>query len=226
MLSDNSTPEVLNNAVQSEVLPDKTAESGEEAKAEVIKSEAENMPKVQTPVENDLTETLPKELTEEKTIVMSEPSIEPELGKIFNELHEMRRLYHNEFAGRLRKLEEELGRYHEIDKGRAFDDILRALAGVYRDHELVLESIADENLRKRVSYIFMDLLDILETYGVYRQKSQKGDKRNVRFCHIENRIETENPELHDTVAASLNSGFYIDKRALIPERVDIYVLKK
>ena len=58
------------------------------------------------------------------------------------------------------------------------------------------------------------------------QKSSPGDKRNNKFCQIVEKIETDNPELHDTVASSKGTGFYTEKRPLIKELVDVYVYKE
>ncbi len=57
------------------------------------------------------------------------------MAKMQTEIREMHRLYHNEFAGRLKTMQEELEEYHEIDRGRVFDDILREIARIYSDNE-------------------------------------------------------------------------------------------
>lgn len=140
------------------------------------------------------------------------------------EIREMHKLYHNEFANRLKSMQDELERYREVDKGRAFDDILREVAKLYSENESIIESISDEKVKKRVRYLLMDLLQILEMHGVCKQRSNPGEKRNTRHCQIIERIPTNDPALHDTVAQSRSAGFYVENRSLVKEFVDIYLL--
>ena len=142
--------------------------------------------------------------------------------KIASEVREMHKLYHNEFAYRLKSMQDDLERYREIEKGRIFDNILGEVAKLYGDHEALLEDITDENLKKRVRYLFEDINQVLEANGVSKQKSTKGDKRNTRHCQVRERILTNNIGLHDTVARSNGTGFYVENRTLIKEPVDIY----
>ena len=143
--------------------------------------------------------------------------------KIMDEIHQLHRLYHNEYAGRLRKVESELHRYQEIEKGRAFDGILSELAGLYVNNIKAVDEIADPKLQKRFSFMFMDLLQILEANGVSKQESVNGDKRNARYCQVADRVLTDNPALHDVVEKSLNVGFYVENRPLVKEIVNVYV---
>jgi len=144
--------------------------------------------------------------------------------KTAGEIREMHKLYHNEFASRLKSMQEELDRYHEMDKGRAFDGILGEVAKLYCDNESVIDQITDDKIKKRIRYMFMDIVQILEANAVFRQKSNLGDKRNPRHCQVVERIPTNNPQLHDTVALSRGTGFYIENRSLVKELVDIYLL--
>jgi hypothetical protein len=143
--------------------------------------------------------------------------------KITSEVREMHKLYHNEFASRLKSMQDELERYREIDKGRVFDGILGEVAKLYTDNESVLDDIPDAKAQKRVRYLLLDIIQILESNGVFKQKSNIGDKRNTRYCQVVERIDTDNSDLHDTVALSRNTGFYIENRALIKELIDVYV---
>jgi len=159
---------------------------------------------------------------------MIEKSIEEQTDsykRIATDIREMHKLYHNEFAGRLKSMQDELERYHDIDRGRAFDDILREIARIYCDNEALLDADVDEKVAKRIRYFFMDIEQLLESNGVMLQKSKPGDKRNNKFCQIVERVETDNPELHDTVVDSKGTGFYTEKRPLIKELVDVYVYK-
>lgn len=148
------------------------------------------------------------------------------LAGISSEIHELHRLYHNEFAGRLKSMQDELDRYHDADRGNAFDGILSAIARIYINNESLIDEISDPKTRKNVKYILLDLSDLLEEYGVLKLKSEAGDKRNVRHCQIVERIPTDNPDLHDTIAASHSTGFYKGNRTIIKELVDVYFFDK
>lgn len=145
------------------------------------------------------------------------------IAKISAEIWEMHKLYHNEFAGRLKNMQQELEQYHEIDRGRAFDDILREVARIYCNNEILLNVEANESVKKQIRYLFMDLEQLLELNGVMMQKSKPGDKRNNKFCQIVNRIETDDTDKHDTVVISKGTGFATEKRPLIKELIDVYI---
>lgn len=142
------------------------------------------------------------------------------------EIREMHRLYHNEFAGRLKSMQDELDQYHSADRGKSFDGILSAIARIYGNNETLVDEIEDPKIRKHVRYMLLDLSDLLEEYGVLKIRSDIGDKRNTRHCQIVERIPTENPALHDTIAASHNTGFFKDNRTIIKELVDVYFYDK
>jgi hypothetical protein len=144
-------------------------------------------------------------------------------GKTAGEIREMHKLYHNEFANRLKSMQEELERYREMEKGRVFDGILGEVAKLYSDSESVIEEITDDKPKKRIRYMLMDLLQILEANGVSRLKSNPGDKRNTRHCQVIERIPTNDPALHDTVVQSRSTGFFVENRSLVKEFVDIYI---
>lgn len=148
------------------------------------------------------------------------------LTGISSEIHELHRLYHNEFAGRLKSMQDELDCYHNADRGNSFDGILSAIARIYVNNESLTDEISDPKIRKNVKYMLLDLSDLLEEYGVLRLKSEAGDKRNVRHCQIVERIPTDDPELHDTIAASHSTGFYKGNRTIIKELVDVYFFDK
>jgi len=143
--------------------------------------------------------------------------------KTAGEIREIHKLYHGEFAGRLKSMQEELERYHEIEKGRIFDGILTELAKLYSDNSQIVDDITDEKIKKRLRYMFLDMFQILENNGVSKQESKQGEKRNTRHCQVVERIYTDKPELHDTVALSRNTGFYVENRSLVKEMVDIYL---
>ena len=148
------------------------------------------------------------------------------LIKTKDEIHQLHKLYHNEYAGRLRKVESDLHHYQEIEKGRAFDGILNELARLYSDNIAILNEITDEKHYKQLRYMFLDFLQLLESNGVSKQESSIEDKRNAKHCQIAERISTQDPSKHDMVAKSLNVGFYIENRTLIKERIHLYIYEE
>ena len=123
-------------------------------------------------------------------------------------------------------MQDELDVYHKTDRGQAFDGILSAIARIYSNNETLVDEISDSKTQKHVKYMLLDILDLLEEYGVQRLKSCPGDKRNARHCQVLERIPTDDPTLHDTVVVSHNSGFYMENRTIIKELVDIYLYER
>jgi molecular chaperone GrpE (heat shock protein) len=155
---------------------------------------------------------------EQKITIIADASV-----RTVSEVRDMHKLYHNEFASRLKSMQDELERYREIDRGRIYDGILGEVAKLYSDSESVLDDISDVKVAKKIRYLLMDIVQLLEANGVQRQKSEIGSKRNARYCQVIERISTDDPEQHDTVAQSRNTGFYKENRPLIKELVDIYL---
>ena len=143
--------------------------------------------------------------------------------RLFSEVREMHKLYHTEFAGRLKAMQDELEQYRKIDKGRAYDDILAAIARIYGNNETLAEEVVEPKAKKSIKYMLMDIEDLLSVYGMTKLRSGQGEKRNPRHCQVLNRIPTDDSAMHDTVAKSYNSGFYIGNRTVIKEVVDIYI---
>ena len=142
--------------------------------------------------------------------------------KLFGEVREMHRLYHNEFAGRLKSMQDELEQYRKADKGRIFDDILGEIARIYGNNETLADEVQDPKIKKSIRYLLLDLEDLLGVYGMSMLRSSPGDKRNPRHCQVHERIPTDDPAKHDTVAKSYNTGFFVGNRTVIKEIVDIY----
>jgi len=155
---------------------------------------------------------------EQKISIIADASV-----KTVGEVRDMHKLYHNEFANRLKSMQDELERYREIDRGRIYDGILGEIAKLYSDNESVLDDIADARVAKRIRYLLMDIVQLLEANGVQLQKSNVGDRRNARYCQVIERIPTDDPKQHDTVAQSRSAGFYKENRPLVKELVDIYL---
>lgn len=150
-------------------------------------------------------------------------NIEDTERRLFSEVREMHKLYHSEFAGRLKTMQDELEQYRKIDKGRVYDDILGAIARIYGNNETLEEEVADAKAKKSIRYMLLDIEDLLSVYGMTKLRTQQGEKRNPRHCQILNRIPMDDPAKHDTVAKSYNSGFYIGNRTVIKEVVDVYI---
>lgn len=146
--------------------------------------------------------------------------------KLFSEVREMHKLYHNEFSGRLKSMQEELDGYHNIDKGRAFDNILSLIGRIYVNNETLADEVDDPKAKKNISYMLADIEELLDEYGMKKIHSEVGDKRNPRHCQVKSRIYTSNKDQHDTVAKSYGSGFYIENRTIIKEIVDVYIYDK
>ncbi len=150
-------------------------------------------------------------------------NIEGTEQRLFSEVREMHKLYHSEFAGRLRAMQDELEQYRKIDKGRAYDDILAAIARIYVNNETLADEVTEPKAKKSIRYLLMDIEDLLGVYGMAKLRSEAGEKRNPRHCQILGRIPTDNPAKHNTIAKSYNAGFYIGNRTVIKEVVDIYI---
>ena len=142
--------------------------------------------------------------------------------KLFDEVRAMHKLYHKEFEDRLRSMQSELDRYHDIDRGRVYDGILSALARIYCNYETIVDEIEDPKLKKNMRYLFLDLEDIMKEFGMDKIRSEPGARRNTKHCQVKQRIATDDSDKHDTIIKSYNSGFGIGNRNVIKEVVDIF----
>ena len=155
-------------------------------------------------------------------VAEEKPAEDTMMQHVFTELREIHKICQNFQAGRIRAAESELEKYRDIDRGRAFDDILRDIARIYVDHESLPASIDDETLRKRVGYILLDVLQVLECYGVHPQKSEQGSERKLRLTHVVGYEDTEDQELHGKIAESVQTGFCRENHPIIQELVKLY----
>lgn len=155
-------------------------------------------------------------------------SIDGTEQRLFSEVREMHKLYHTEFAGRLQAMQKELDRYHEIDKGRAYDDILESIARIYVAYETLPEEVEELKAKKNIEYMLMDIEDLLKQppYEVEKLRSAPGEKRNPRHCQVLKRIPTDDPAKHDTIAKTYSSGFHVGNRTVVKEQVDIYIYEE
>jgi len=152
--------------------------------------------------------------------------IETSSSKIFSELRDVHKLVHGDYSNRLKSMQDELERFREQEKGRIFDSFLTELAKMYSDNINVIKEITDEKLQKRFKYMFEDLLQLMLNYGVEKQESEIGDKRNPKHCQVIERIITNDQIQHDTVAKSMNIGFFIENRTLVKEMIHVNVYQE
>lgn len=235
----------LNSAINGEAVPDNSEDTEKKEKAAAPTKEDEQQANNSSDGEQNAENSFPASEPVESPTSLKQDDVaagemKAEIEKIhrdiaesakaskktFTELREIHKLYHNEFAGRLKSMQDELDAYHKADQGHAFDDILSAIARIYGNNETLVDEIADPKTQKHVKYMLLDILDLLEEYGVQRLKSNSGDKRNARHCQVLERIPTDNPALHDTIVTSHNSGFYMGNRTIIKEMVDIYLYER
>lgn len=134
----------------------------------------------------------------------------------------LHRLYQNDFAGRIRNMETELERYRKRDAGLAFDGIYKEIAQVYVDFEDLGDGVEDKKLARNIRYLLEELEELLLSHGVEMMKSGEGEKRNLSLTQVIDRIPTDDPAMEGLVAKSIASGFYIEKRCLIKEKVNVY----
>lgn len=146
--------------------------------------------------------------------------------RLGSELRELRKLYHNEFAGRLKSMQDELDRYRNIESGRAFDGILKGIAGIYNAYESLPDSVEDPKAKKEIGYLLEDIKDLVGQYGMTASRSDLTQtpkpKRDPRRCKVAKRLPTDDPEEHETIAKSYNTAFQIGNRVVVEERVDIF----
>lgn len=196
--------------------------AAEEAEA----PEAARQKDTQMPTETPFpTEAPPPQPVDANSLTQIEVKLESIAGteqRLLSEVREMHKLYHSEFAGRLKAMQDELEQYRKIDKGRAYDDILAAIARIYGNNETLADEVTEPKAKKSIRYLLMDIEDLLGVYGMAKLRSEPGEKRNPRHCQILGRIPTDDLAKHDTVAKSYNAGFYIGNRTVIKEVVDIY----
>lgn len=162
----------------------------------------------------------------------AEVSLRTEIGALHS-------LYHEEFAGRLRSMQAELDHYHDLDKGRAYDGILADIARIYDNYEnlpeeleAILEDtqndadqVSDRQICEDVRYLLSDLMDLIIQYGATPIRSKPGETRDLQHTQIIQRIPTDDPARHLTVAQSYNTGFRIGQRTIIKEQVNVYQYK-
>lgn len=144
--------------------------------------------------------------------------------KLSEHMYELHKLYHNEFAGRLQKMQTELEAYRERESFKIFDDILKEIIRIYCDHEALLEKaddLTDEDTIKHIKNIFSDMEELLNDYNIKKLKSENGGSLKTGCYQISKEIPVTDENLNNTVAKSISSGFIRENRPLRKEIINI-----
>lgn len=108
--------------------------------------------------------------------------------------------------------------------GTSFNAILKEIATMYSDYQLLLE---DEEMPRRshnnLRSLFEQMEDLLADYDAEIFVSKVGDLRPKNQCKIIEKIPTGDETLHNTIARSRKPGVVRDRLVLFHEWVDVYV---
>lgn len=121
------------------------------------------------------------------------------------------------------------GMQHDLDElkeqlsGEQFNPILREIATIYSEYQVLLEEELPPRARKNLLALFEQLEDILDDYGAEVLRSEVGSVRKTRSCKIINKVMTGDSELHNTIVASRKPGVVRGQMVLYQELVDVYV---
>lgn len=121
------------------------------------------------------------------------------------------------------------GMQHDLDElkeqlsGEQFNPILKEIATVYSEYQVLLEEDLPPRARKNLLSLFEQLEDILDDYGAEVLRSEVGSVRRTRSCKIINKVMTGDSELHNTIVASRKPGVVRGQMVLYQELVDVYV---
>lgn len=121
------------------------------------------------------------------------------------------------------------GMQHDLDElkeqmsGEQFNPILKEIATVYSEYQVLLEEDLPPRARKNLLALFEQLEDILDDYGAEVVRSEVGSVRKTRSCKIINKVMTTDSELHNTIVASRKPGVVRGQMVLYQELVDVYV---
>jgi len=179
----------------------------------------------ETPKERDISESPPEsEMSSLSFLFETLRRIEQAQQKNSAVLREMDRKYHNGFDSVITRQQAELDVFREGLGRNALVVLLKEIASLYSDYvALLLRNDDLEKIKNGFSALLEDVLQLLHENGVEEYNSPQGGKYSLKFCKPFEKIKTADPELNGTVIESRNTGFYIDKTLLTPERVKIYV---
>lgn len=122
------------------------------------------------------------------------------------------------------------GMQHDLDElrtqlsGASFNPILKEIANMYCEYQLLLEDteISDKS-RRNLTALFGQMEDLLADYDAEVVVSKVGDERPKRQCRIINQVPTGDESMHNTIAKSRRPGVIRDRQVLYHEFVDVFV---
>ena len=122
------------------------------------------------------------------------------------------------------------GMQHDLDElrqqlsGAPFNPILKEIANMYCEYQLLLEDteISDKS-RRNLTALFGQMEDLLADYDAEVVISKVGEERPKRQCRIINQVPTGDQAMHNTIAKSRRPGVIRDRQVLYHEFVDVFV---
>ena len=82
----------------------------------------------------------------------------------------------------------------------------------------------DDTWRKGVEYIYSQMNNIFEEYGV-KAIGEEGEKFDPNIHESIDTIETDKKDLEHTVAKVIQKGYKLGERVIRPARVNVYEYK-
>ena len=107
--------------------------------------------------------------------------------------------------------------------GEQFNPLLKEIAMIYSEYQVLLDEDLSERGRKNLLSLFEQLKDLLADYDAEVIRSEVGSARQTRLCKIINKIPTSDSEKHNTIALSRKPGVMRGRTVLYQEFVDVYV---
>ena len=120
----------------------------------------------------------------------------------------------------------ELENYRKLHSGEALIPPLKAIAQLYCDHYSLTQEPCEDLLGKKISYLFDDLIELLEEYEVKMARTEPCGERSLRLSAAKKSLPTDNRALHGKVAYSHNPSFTLGQTVLVREQVDVYVYQE
>lgn len=121
------------------------------------------------------------------------------------------------------------GMQHDLDElkaqqsGEQFNPILKEIATIYSEYQVLLDEELPPRARKNLMALFEQLEDLLADYDAEVVRSEVGSVRQTRSCKIVNKVPTANSELHNTIVISRKPGVMRGRMVLYQELVDVYI---
>lgn len=121
-------------------------------------------------------------------------------------------------------MQKDLDALKEQQSGEQFNPILKEIASMYVEYQILLEdkSVADLS-RKNLKALFEQLEDLLADYDAEIIRSEIGTVRQTRSTKIIVKVPTAEQDKHNTIAVSRKPGVLRGRTVLYPEFVDVFV---